>query len=42
MKRGMENIKLKSKIFEFIEKGRVENVGISAEKFRNYAVSLSQ
>lgn len=42
-KRGIDNIKLKSRIFEFIEKGRVEKTGIdSTYKSPNYAVSLSQ
>ena len=42
-KRGIEHIKLKSKIFEFIEKGRVEKIGIySIDKSPNYAVSLSK
>lgn len=30
IKRGREDIKLKSKIFEFIEKGKVENSGVDA------------
>ncbi len=42
-KRGIENIKFKSKIFEFIEKGRVEKTGIySVGSSLNYAVSLSE
>ncbi|NYB75419.1 stage II sporulation protein R [Sedimentibacter hydroxybenzoicus DSM 7310] len=37
-KRGLEDIKLKSKLFEFIEKGMVENTGIySTDKTRTYA-----
>lgn len=35
-KRGIENIKLKSKIFEFIEKGRIGKIG------KTYATSLSK
>ncbi|MGD9568111.1 MAG: stage II sporulation protein R [Sedimentibacter sp.] len=35
-KRGIENIQFKSKIFEFIEKGRVEKTGINA----NYKQSI--
>ena len=35
-KRGIENIKLKSKIFEFIEKGKVEKTAST------YAASLSK
>jgi len=34
-KRGIENIKLKSKIFEFIEKGKVD------KRASTYASSLS-
>ena len=42
-KRGIESIKLKSKIFEFVEKGRVEKIGIySVGSSLNYAVSLSK
>jgi len=42
-KRGIENIKLKSKIFEFIEKGRVEKTGIyTFAGSPDYAVSLSK
>jgi stage II sporulation protein R len=41
-KRGLNDIKLKSKIFELIEKGKVENTGIySSDKQRTYANSLS-
>jgi len=36
-KRGLKDIKLKSKIFEFIEKGKVENTGIdSTDKTKTY------
>lgn len=42
VKRGMENIQLKSKIFEFVEKGKIERNGIKAEKHTNYAVSLGR
>ena len=42
-KRGIGDIKLKSKIFEIIEKGRVEKTGIySIESSHDYAVSLSK
>lgn len=42
-KRGLEDIQLKSKIFEFIEKGRVENTGIySNDRAKTYAVSLAK
>ncbi|MFA9422523.1 MAG: stage II sporulation protein R [Sedimentibacter sp.] len=42
-KRGLEDITLKSKLFEFIEKGRVENTGIySNDRSNTYAVSLSK
>lgn len=42
-KRGLEGIKLKSKIFEFIEKGRIENTGVYVNDTDNtYAVSLSE
>ena len=41
-KRGLEGIKLKSKIFELIEKGKVENTGVySNDLERTYATSLS-
>lgn len=41
-KRGLNDIKLKSKIFELIEKGKVENIGLySSDKQRTYAKSLS-
>jgi len=41
-KRGLNDIKLKSKIFELIEKGKVENTGLySNDKHRTYASSLS-
>jgi len=41
-KRGLNDIKLKSKIFELIEKGKVENTGLySSDKQRTYAKSLS-
>lgn len=41
-KRGLNDIKLKSKIFELIEKGKIENTGLySSENQRTYAVSLS-
>lgn len=40
VKRGMQDIQLKSKIFEFIEKGRVEKAGINANTNPNiYAQS---
>lgn len=40
-KRGLKDIKLKSKLFEFIEKGKVENTGIySSDKTKTYAESL--
>ncbi len=42
-KRGIEDITLKSKLFEFIEKGRVENTGIySNDKANTYAQSLAK
>lgn len=42
-KRGLEDISFKSKFFEFIEKGRVENSGILAsDDNRTFAVSLSK
>jgi len=41
-KRGLNDIKLKSKIFELIEKGKIENTGLySTNQQRTYAVSLS-
>lgn len=41
-KRGIKDIKLKSKIYEFIEKGRVEKTGINANyKQSIYAQSLN-
>lgn len=40
-KRGLNDIKLKSRIFEFIEKGKVENTGLhSDDKVNTYALSL--
>lgn len=40
-KRGLEDIKLKSKLFEFIEKGRVINTGISStDRNKTYAKSI--
>lgn len=40
-KRGLEEITLKSKFFEFIEKGRLENTGVLAsDEQRTYASSL--
>lgn len=40
-KRGLEDIKLKSKLFEFIEKGRVENTGVySIDRTKTYAKSI--
>lgn len=42
-KRGLESIKLKSKIFEFIEKGKIENTGLYSDHINNiYAESLSR
>ncbi len=42
-RRGLKDIKLKSKIFELIEKGKIENTGLYSNKVENsYAVSLSQ
>jgi len=42
-KRGLKDIKLKSKIFEFIDKGRVENTGLySNDRANTYAQSLSK
>lgn len=42
-KRGLEDIKLKSKLFEFIEKGRVENTGIySTDRTKTYTRSLAK
>lgn len=41
-KRGLEGIKLKSKIFELVEKGKIENTGLySNDDQRTYANSLS-
>jgi stage II sporulation protein R len=41
-KRGLEGIRFKSKIFEFIDKGRVENSGVYLDDAdRTYAFSLS-
>lgn len=41
-KRGLEGIKLKSKIFELVEKGKIENTGVYSNDIeRTYAVSLS-
>nr|WP_312576591.1 stage II sporulation protein R [Sedimentibacter sp.] len=41
-KRGLNDIKLKSRIFELIEKGKIENVGLySDNNQRTYATSLS-
>ncbi len=40
-KRGLKDIKLKSKIFELIEKGKIENTGLySSDNQRTYATSL--
>lgn len=42
-RRGLEDIKLKSKIFELIEKGKVENTGVYSKYHRNvYAYSLTE
>jgi len=42
-KRGIKDIKLKSKIYEFIEKGRVEKTGVNANyKQSIYAQSLDK
>ncbi len=42
-RRGLEDIKLKSKIFELIEKGKVENTGVYSKHRRNvYAYSLTE
>jgi stage II sporulation protein R len=42
-KRGLQDIKLKSKIYEFIEKGKVENVGVGANyKQCIYAQSIEK
>lgn len=40
-KRGLEGIKMKSKIFELIERGKVENTGLNSnDRSKTYAESL--
>ncbi|MDF2616014.1 MAG: stage sporulation protein [Sedimentibacter sp.] len=42
-RRGLEGIKMKSKIFELIERGKVENTGLySNERSKTYAQSLQK
>jgi hypothetical protein len=41
-RRGLEGIKMKSKIFELIERGKVENTGLySNDRSKTYAESLA-